>query len=282
MNALPGKTKYLVIGLGVVIVLILGILAFVPAAHGPTAPATHTTSTAETDNPEPATSLDGNVRVSAPNAEDLVTSPARVAGNVTGGGWFFENTFPVKVLDGDGKVLGQGQAQALTDWESTGTVPFAAVIPFAAPRFAAGSIVLSRDNPSGLPQNGQSFSIPVRFAPVAPGATSTAPAPVAPSGIRGSVTLGPTCPVERIPPDLACAPKPYQTSISISRGIETPEAFMTIKTDTSGRFSVLLDPGEYVLHPQSGNVFPRCNEALVTVRAGAFTDAALTCDTGIR
>src|SRR5258706_9652825 len=35
------------------------------------------------------------------------------------------------------------------------------------------------------------------------------------SGITGRVTLSPTCPVETVPPDPKCAPKPYSTSIYI-------------------------------------------------------------------
>src|ERR1035437_9718286 len=41
------------------------------------------------------------------------------------------------------------------------------------------------------------------------------------SGISGTVLLGPTCPVERIPPDPQCAPKPYSTSINILKSGST-------------------------------------------------------------
>jgi Immunoglobulin-like domain of bacterial spore germination len=278
----PSKLKYLVIGLGIVIIILLGTLVFVPSVHSPVV--TVNSSSTAVDVAGSAMSPDGHVEVGAPIADDLVTSPLRLAGNVTGGGWFFEASFPVKVLDGDGKVLGQGPARAMGNWMSTGTVPFAAVIPFTAPRFEAGTIVLSKDHPSGLPQNAASFSIRIRFATttVPTAATSTKPAPSKSSGVRGTVTLGPTCPVERIPPDPRCAPRPYQTSITVSRNIQTPEAFMTVKTDASGTFSIALDPGEYVLHPQSGSVFPRCGETLVTVAPNVFSDVTLTCDTGIR
>src|SRR5437764_398930 len=37
------------------------------------------------------------------------------------------------------------------------------------------------------------------------------------SGVNGQVLLGPTCPVERIPPDPQCAPKPYSTLVTIFR-----------------------------------------------------------------
>jgi hypothetical protein len=108
-------------------------------------------------------SADGHLGVTAPQPGALVTSPVTVIGTVVGGGWFFEATFPVKVLDGDGMVIGDGAAQAQADWTSTGTVPFTAIIQFSAPRGATGTVVLSKDNPSGAQQKDQSLSIPVRF-----------------------------------------------------------------------------------------------------------------------
>ena len=80
-----------------------------------------------------------------------------------GGGWFFEASFPVKVVDADGIVLGQGQAQAQGDWMSTGTVPFVASISFATPYSATGTIVLAKDNPSGMLQNDLPLRVPVAF-----------------------------------------------------------------------------------------------------------------------
>lgn len=146
--------KILVIVLGIIILVLLGILIFVQPVKGPTISLV------------PAISSDGHVRVDAPHANDLVASPVTVKGSVTGGGWFFEASFPVKVLDGDGTVLGQGPAQAQGEpgsWMTTGTVPFAASITFTAPRYATGTIVLMKDNPSGLPQNAAELRISVRF-----------------------------------------------------------------------------------------------------------------------
>src|ERR1035437_9585171 len=64
------------------------------------------------------------------------------------------------------------------------------------------------------------------------------------SGISGTVTLGPTCPVERIPPDPNCAPKFYSTSIAIYEVGHT-NAVKTIQSDTNGAFSTELNPGNY-------------------------------------
>ena len=101
------------------------------------------------------------------------------------------------------------------------------------------------------------------------------------SGITGTVTLGPTCPVERNPPDPKCAPGLYATSINIMKAGST-STIKTIKSDTKGMFSVDLDPGSYVLQAQGGNVLPRCGEVSALVISGRYTTADIACDTGIR
>ncbi len=99
--------------------------------------------------------------------------------------------------------------------------------------------------------------------------------------VRGTVVLGPTCPVERIPPDPACAPRPYQTSIAILRS-RGSGPLATIQTDSSGAFSVSLAAGIYVFHPQGGAVYPRCTDQIATVAPGKTTNVTISCDTGIR
>jgi hypothetical protein len=94
--------------------------------------------------------------------------------------------------------------------------------------------------------------------------------------------VSPSCPVERVPPDPQCAPKPYQGSVIISENIETPVAWKTIQSNASGTFSVSLPPGEYVFHPQPASAYPRCEEKLVEVVADQTDDIAIDCDSGIR
>jgi hypothetical protein len=144
--------KIIAITLGIVIVILLGVLVFVQPAKSPV----RTLVIA-------AKSPDGHVRIFEPMPDELVSSSIAVSGDVTGGGWFFEGVFPIKVLDGKGAVIGQGQAQALSDWTSMGTVPFSATLSFSAPRTATGTIVFSKDDPSGAPWGVQSFSVEVKF-----------------------------------------------------------------------------------------------------------------------
>jgi len=56
----------------------------------------------------------------------------------------------------------------------------------------------------------------------------------------------------------------------------------TTRTDSTGRYSVVLSPGTYTLIVMTANVFPRCPATSVTVAVGAPTRADISCDTGIR
>jgi len=102
------------------------------------------------------------------------------------------------------------------------------------------------------------------------------------SGVKGRVTAGPTCPVERYPPDPACADRGFETTIRI-RTLPDREFVKKVHTGEQGRFRTRLAPGRYRLVPRSGrNGFPRCEPQDVTVVADRFKRVHLTCDTGIR
>ncbi len=156
---------WIVIVLGVIIIVLLGVLFFYSPAKAPEIPSGVPGAASSTPAAAlaPVVSSDGRMAVTSLHPGDLVASPFTVAGTVTGGGWFFEGTFPVKVLDGNGTMIGSGVAQAQGEWTTTATVPFAATVSFGVPQYATGTIVLSRDNPSGDPKNDLSLAIPVRF-----------------------------------------------------------------------------------------------------------------------
>jgi len=101
------------------------------------------------------------------------------------------------------------------------------------------------------------------------------------SGIRGSVLLGPTCPVQRIPPDPACADKPYATSVTVYRtGSQIP--LIIGSSDTTGAFEFSLPPGSYMLITGSSTTLPRCGEIIVDVTKNTYVTTKVSCDTGIR
>jgi hypothetical protein len=103
------------------------------------------------------------------------------------------------------------------------------------------------------------------------------------SGIKGTVLLGPTCPVERIPPDPQCADKLYKTDLVLTASGQT-QVIKEFKSDSNGKFTLNIQPGKYVISPAtSTNLLPRCaNSGIITVREGAYTEITISCDTGIR
>lgn len=112
-------------------------------------------------------------------------------------------------------------------------------------------------------------------------ASITYAAPVGQSGIAGNVLLGPTCPVMRVPPDPQCADKPYQTALVVATS-DRSTVVKEFSSDASGNFRVTIPPGEYNIK-SAANGLPRCaNNATIKVTAGQFTNATVSCDTGIR
>lgn len=106
---------------------------------------------------------DDAVLLSTPLPYATVSSPLLINGTARGL-WFFEASFPISLLDSYGNTLGQGIAQAQGDWMTSDFVPFTATITFTAGAEIvgdAGTLVLQKDNPSGLPENEDSLTVPI-------------------------------------------------------------------------------------------------------------------------
>ena len=100
------------------------------------------------------------------------------------------------------------------------------------------------------------------------------------SGIRGTVTIGPMCPVERA--DSPCPPKPYPAKITVSK---SGDVVATATTADDGRFQISLEPGTYTIDAVPVNadgVAHMQPMQPVTVTAGAFTGVTISFDSGIR
>jgi hypothetical protein len=114
-------------------------------------------------------------------------------------------------------------------------------------------------------------------------ASAAASGAVPSSGISGRVMEGPTCPVERVPPDPKCAPRPLAATLRVHRvGSRTG---VLVHSGSDGRFRVRLAPATYVVKPlpQARSAFPRPPAAsTVRVRTGHFTNVSIMYDTGIR
>ncbi len=98
-----------------------------------------------------------------PKAGEYISSPVKIEG-MARGNWFFEASFPVVIVDWDGLIIGEGIAQAQGEWMTSEYVPFKAEVVFTKPNVKNnGSIILRKDNPSGLPEYDDAFEVPVFF-----------------------------------------------------------------------------------------------------------------------
>ena len=102
------------------------------------------------------------------------------------------------------------------------------------------------------------------------------------TGLAINAAAGPVCPVERVPPDPACAPRPVAGATVLvldSQG----KTVATVVLDDKGLASVPLAAGSYVVQAQPANGLMGTPEAQnVSVVAGAMTPVLLAYDTGIR
>ena len=315
------------------------------------------------------------IRLDTPRPNQVISSPLTIRGEARGY-WFFEASFPVVLVNWDGLIIAQGIATAQDEWMTEEFVPFEAAITFTVEKDVysnRGSLILRKDNPSGLPENDDALEIPVIFEETdkatsvalsqkfSGGGVSITPLEVVSDSrcpvdvvciwagevslkvrlekgtvsrevilklgipvtfeeskisltsvtpennskrpfnkedyrftflitplsvgeigtISGTVTTSPTCPVERIPPEPQCAPRPYATSIEIRQTGET-SVLKTIKSDTLGIFNTELSVGSYELRAANDSIFPNCNSVTIQVKSGQNSVVNISCDTGIR
>jgi hypothetical protein len=103
---------------------------------------------------------DDLVKVELPSPGAVVGKNFSVIGTARGT-WFFEASFPVQVLDKNGKLLVSGPAQAQSDWMTENFVPFKIDIKIPGNYTGPATLVLKKDNPSGLPEHDASISFPI-------------------------------------------------------------------------------------------------------------------------
>lgn len=113
--------------------------------------------------PAPAARKTDLIKIESLHADDAILSPFTVTGQARGN-WFFEASFPIKILDKDGKVIGMGNGQAQGEWMTENFVPWKATVSFIAPASGKGEVVFMKDNPSGLPAHDAEVRVPVVFA----------------------------------------------------------------------------------------------------------------------
>ncbi|MFA6177426.1 MAG: Gmad2 immunoglobulin-like domain-containing protein [Candidatus Paceibacterota bacterium] len=104
------------------------------------------------------------IRVSLPKPNDVIKSPLVIKGEARGN-WFFEASFPIKLINTEGKEvpLSQGYIMTTANWMTTDFVPFEQIITFPLQKAGKGKLILMKDNPSGLAQYDDELVIPVFF-----------------------------------------------------------------------------------------------------------------------
>jgi Immunoglobulin-like domain of bacterial spore germination len=124
------------------------------------------------------------IKLVSPVPGGVIENGVTVSGQARGQ-WFFEASFPVVLTNWDGLIIAEGIATAEGEWMTTEFVPFSATLNFVNPYsegnpdyMKGGSLILKKDNPSGLPENDKvnaegregalghdALEIPIRFAP---------------------------------------------------------------------------------------------------------------------
>lgn len=103
--------------------------------------------------------------VDAPRMGDHISSPLTVTGRARGP-WYFEASFPIELLDENGNKipLDPPYATARGDWMTAEFVPFSAIVTFNPPPAGRrGTLILRKDNPSGMLEHDRALEIPVSF-----------------------------------------------------------------------------------------------------------------------
>lgn len=113
-----------------------------------------------------ANAKDDVITLDMPSPSSLISSPLLIRGQARGN-WFFEGSFPVVLVDWDGKIIARGIATAKGDWMTQSYVTFESKLTFTAPTSSAnnrGALILKKDNPSGEPKNDDALEVTIYFA----------------------------------------------------------------------------------------------------------------------
>lgn len=135
----------------------------------------------------------------------------------------------------------------------------------------------------GATSGGGGGALPADTAvpPTAPASAPTATPEIADqtgeTGIVGRVTIGPSCPVQRV--DSPCPDRPYEARLTLWRN---GDKIAETRSDADGRFRIIVAPGDYLLVGESAGTLPRGTQQAVTVEDGRLTQVQVQYDSGIR
>ncbi len=170
---LSNKEKFALISIGVLILFAFGLRIYQSVQNSktngelvvvkPAATSTITTTTPVAEVPV-APVADLGIIIDQPKSEESFSNPFAVTGKARGK-WYFESSFPLKIVDEQAKVLGTGVAIAQSDALTENYVPFIGFMEFLPEEKPASGtkafLIFTNDNPSGLPENEISTTVPI-------------------------------------------------------------------------------------------------------------------------
>lgn len=151
----------LVVVLFIIILAMLALLIILPGRSAPSpAPAATTTPAVSHTPPAPAQPLSARVLVSSPRENATVGQTFSVEGKAPGS-WFFEAQFPMQVRDAQDNVIGRATGSAQGEWQTEKLVTFKATMHIDESYHGPATLILMKDNPSGLPENDDSVTVSI-------------------------------------------------------------------------------------------------------------------------
>lgn len=148
----------------IVLLLVIGYLLIVsghiPVFGSEAATSTpHAPSSKKIDTVNAVSVLSKKISVLTPLPDASVSNSFIIEGKAPGS-WFFEAVFPIQIRNSSNEVIGHATARAQSDWMTDKLVYFTAPVQIDGYHGKA-TLILLRDNPSGLPENDDSMTIPV-------------------------------------------------------------------------------------------------------------------------
>lgn len=102
------------------------------------------------------------IRLEKPLQDSKITSPVEISGSARGQ-WYFEGSFPIKLVDSENNVLAEGIAEAEGEWMTTEFVPFKVTLEYSSPGNEKGFLIFKKSNASGRPALDRTYRHPVVF-----------------------------------------------------------------------------------------------------------------------
>ena len=104
-----------------------------------------------------------DLRIETPDPDARITSPL-IASGAANNTWYFEASFPARLMAQDGTMIAEAPAIAASDWMAPGDVPFNVEMAFTVEEETHATLVLEEDRP-GEGAEPRQVRIPVVLLP---------------------------------------------------------------------------------------------------------------------